>query len=240
MTIRLLLVPLLVFAFVGAAQSAAIENPLIASVCGLDPTDGDLASTCLFTANAAGIPISAYTDFIEDWDTIGYSGLTLATHELFHAIGFTTNYANFANNVNPGPPRTIGNLTLTAANQGTHVDPTVAGQANDIMQPGLPLNTVRTLNANDFGALNLAFGYANTGINITVVNVAGTLDDTDIAIVNAAVAAVENQYNVAGQNNRANFIWSVAEAAPEPGTWVFMIGGGALFAVVSRRRLAVS
>jgi hypothetical protein len=236
---RWTLVPLLVFVLVGAADGAAIENPLIPAVCGLDPTDGDLASTCLFTANATGIPISAYTDFIEDWDTSGWSGITLATHELFHAIGFTVNYANFANNVNPGPPRTIGNLTLTAANLGTHVNPTVAGQANDIMQPGLPMNTVRTLNANDFGALNLAFGYANTGINITAINVGGTLDDTDMAIVNAAIAAVQNQYNVNGQNNRANFTWSVAEATPEPGTWVFMIGGGALF-VVSRRRRAVS
>src|SRR5215831_12607314 len=78
------------------AFGAQVENPLANSVC----TVGGpiLASTCLFSTgnnDLTGRPISARTDFIEDWDTMGFDGLTLATHELFHAIGFTINYADF-------------------------------------------------------------------------------------------------------------------------------------------------
>src|SRR5215471_13609179 len=72
-------------ALAATMQAAVIENPVIANICGA--YNGALASTCQFNTgnvNRTGDPVSARTDFVEEWDSIGYDGLTLATHELFH------------------------------------------------------------------------------------------------------------------------------------------------------------
>lgn len=257
-----LLKPLLAATFVAAVFGAPVENPPVPAVCG--PVN--LASTCLFTANG-GTPVSARTDFIDDWDTQGYNGLTIATHELFHAIGFTVNYGNFANRIIatpgagangiPAGSRSYSTngaangilLGLTPAGSGTHADPGATGaapwpatgynQSNDIMQPDLPLGTARTLSAVDFNVLNNAFGWGTSGIAITVINVNGTHDDTDMAIIMAAVAAIEGHYNNAGNVvGRPTFTWSVAETVPEPGTWGLMIGALLVIIELRRRRRA--
>jgi hypothetical protein len=218
----------------------------------------------LFTsvnANGTGRPISARTDFIEDWDTLGYDGLTLATHELFHAIGFTVNYGDFAAKLGPTPgaggnPPPVGSrsyssaagiqMVLTPANQATHADPAATGaapwpvtgynQANDIMQPTLGQGVVRTLSARDFLVLGDAFGWNTSGITFVTINLGNSHDDVDMAIITAAEAAIMAQWNNAGNvNNRPVFTWTVAEVAPEPATWAFILGGVVLLVAVRRR-----
>ena len=258
------LAPFLALALGGTAYSAAIENPPVQSICGLDPTDGDLGSTCRFmtaNANGTGVPISARTDFIENWDA-QVDGLTLATHELFHAIGFTVNYADFAakliatpgagaNGIPAGSRSYSTNglaggilLTLTASNQGTHADPNTTGaapwpatgynQANDVMQPEQPGNAVRTLSNTDFNVLANAFGWNNTGIKFVINNIGGTLDDTDINLIANAAAAITAHYGTFA--NSPTFTWDVAEAVPEPATWPagFLAAGLILFAAARR------
>lgn len=146
------------------------EGPLQPNVCGAG--GNVLGSTCLFAANAASsVPTSARTDFMDDWDSSGWDGLTLAEHELFHAIGFTVNYAAFAAKVYSTPGAgtggipagsrvystngTVGGIlmVLGPASDGTHSDPNATGaapwpatwqnQANDIMQATLPKGVVR-------------------------------------------------------------------------------------------------
>lgn len=252
--------------FVSTATAAPLENPPVPGVCGWDV--GTLASTCLFTGNigaVGGRPVSARTDFMEDWDTRGWDGLTLATHELFHAIGFTVAYTNFDNHVfvTPGAGGggipagsrvystngTVGGIrmTLTPSGDGTHADPNATGaapwpatgynQANDIMQPLLPQGVARTLSNNNFNVLDDAFGWATTGITINVINIAGTHSDVDLSIIAAAVAAIEGHYNTAGNvEGRPVFTWSVAEVVPEPGTWAMTAGTLAVVIAASRRR----
>ena len=134
-------------------------------------------------------------------------------------------------------------MTLTPSGEGTHADPAATGaapwpatgynQANDIMQPTQPLATVRMLSATDFAVLNNAFNWGVTGIKIQIVNLGGTLDDTDLNIVANAAAAITAQYGSFGTS--PTFTWDVAEVTPEPGTWALLAGGVIVFVAVRRR-----
>ena len=101
------------------------------------------------------------------------------------------------------------------------------------MQPTQPLATVRMLSATDFAALNNAFNWGVTGIKIQIVNLGGTLDDTDLNIVANAAAAITAQYGSFGTS--PTFTWDVAEVTPEPGTWALLAGGVIVFVAVRRR-----
>jgi len=245
-----------------ATPAHAQENPPVASVCGLG--GGATASTCMFTANAQGLPVSARTDWPEDFDTANPDPLNTAEHELFHAIGFTVGYALFAAHVIATPGAGANGIpagsrsystngaangiimVLGAAAGGTHADPAATGAApwpatgynqnNDIMQPNQVVGN--RLNANDAAVLNNAFGWGRTGIRINVVNVGGTLDAADMRIMNNAVAAVNGFWPA--QQNSPVFTWSVAEVSvPEPGTWIMMLVGTGLTGVMLRRRARV-
>ena len=241
------------------ATATAQENPPGASVCGLGA--GDTAVTCLFTANQAGLPVSARTEFPDNFDAPANNPdpLNTAEHELFHSIGFTAAYNLFAarliatpgagaNGILAGSRSFSTNgaangilLVLTPQAQGTHADPAANGvapwpttgynQNNDIMQPSQVVGN--RLNANDAAVLNNAFGWAATGIRINVVNVGGTLDAADMQIMNNAVAAVNAFWPAVG--NSPVFTWSVAEV-PEPATWTFMMIGIAYLGASIRRR----
>ncbi len=236
----------------------AAENPPVASLCGLGA--GDTAATCLFTANAAGLPISARTEFPDEFDAAGNNPdpLNTAEHELFHAIGFTVAYNLFSAKLIATPGAGAGGIpvgsrsfstnglangilmVLTPAAQGTHADPAATGAApwpattynqnNDIMQPSQVVGNV--LNAKDMAVLNSAFAWAATGIQINVVNVGGTLDAADMLIMNNAVAAVNAFWPAVGGS--PVFTWSVAEV-PEPSTWACMLIGIAVVGVSLRR-----
>lgn len=237
------------------------EGPLQHNVCG---AGGDaLASACMFTANvASGIPMSARTDFIEDWDSIGYDGLTLAEHELFHAIGFTVNYPLFDAKiyVTPGAGSdgipagsrvyssdgTVGGIlmVLGPASDGTHSDPNATGaapwpdtgydQADDIMQATLAKGIVRSLNGWDAAILDDAFGYGVTGLNINVINLGNSMSQLDMDIINQAVLATEDLFGPADTNSPV-FTWTVAEV-PEPATFQLVMISLVLMWTVSRRR----
>lgn len=240
-----------------------VENPPVPSVCGLDA--GQTAATCLFAANRAGLPISARTDFPDNFDLAANNPdpLNTAEHELFHGIGFTVAYANFAAKLINTPGRGANGIpaasrsystngmangilmVLTPAASGTHADPAATGaapwpatgynQTNDIMQPNQVMGT--RLNATDASVLNDAFGWAASGIKINVVNIGGTLDATDLAIVNNAVAAVNAFYPAKAKS--PIFTWSVAEV-PEPSTWAMMLVGVGLAGALLRRRALVA
>jgi len=242
-----------------AAPATAQENPPVASLCGLGA--GNTAVTCLFTATPAGLPISARTEFPDNFDALANNPdpLNTAEHELFHAIGFAAAYNLFAarliatpgagaNGIPAGSRSYSTNgaangilLVLTPQAQGTHADPAANGAApwpvtgynqnNDIMQPSQVVGN--RLNASDAAVLNNAFGWAATGIQINVVNVGGTLDAADMQIMNNAVAAVNAFWPAVGKS--PVFTWSVAEV-PEPATWTFMLIGIASLGASIRRR----
>lgn len=231
-----------------ASIATAQENPPVPSVCGL--AAGNTSATCLFTANAAGLPVSARTEWPDNFDAAGNNPdpLNTAEHELFHGIGFTVNYNLFAAKLIPTPgagangvpagSRSYSNngaangilMVLTPAAQGTHADPGATGAApwpatgynqnNDLMQPNQVVGS--RLNANDAAVLDNAFGWVASGIKINVVNVGGTLDAADMQIMNNAVGAVNTFYPVKAAS--PVFTWSVAEV-PEPATWVMMALG---------------
>ena len=247
-----------------AVPAKAQEKPPVAAVC---LTAGQTAATCNFTANKAGLPVSARTDFPDDFDLAANNAdpLNTAEHELFHAIGFTVAYTNFANRLIATPGAGAGGIpagsrsfstngaangilmVITPVALTTHADPGATGaapwpatgynQANDIMQPNQVVGS--RLNANDAAVLDSAFGWIASGIQINVVNVGGTLDAADLMIINNAVAAVNAFYPV--RKNAPVFTWSVAEVvlkggAPEPATWVTMLVGIGLVGGALRRR----
>jgi hypothetical protein len=248
------------------ARAQAAENPPVQSVCGLD--GGETAGTCMYAANAAGLPVSARTEFPDDFDLMANNPdpLNTAEHELFHSIGFTRNYPRFnaklintpgrgANGIPAGSQSYSTNgmangilMVLTPLGQGgNHADPAATGAAPwpatgynqnmDIMQPNQVVGT--RLNANDAAVLNDAFGWMASGIRINVVNIGGTLDGTDLAIINNAVAAVNVFYPV--RANSPVFTWSVAEVTvPEPATWATMLLGIGLAGAFIRRRVRIA
>jgi hypothetical protein len=192
--------------------------------------------------------------------------LNTAEHELFHGIGFNEFYPRYAAKLinTPGRgangiPGTSRSYSTSGMNNGiimvligtgqaggeSHSDPAATGAAPwpatgynqnmDIMQPTQVVGT--RLNANDAAVLNDAFGWGATGIRINVVNLGGTLDATDLMVINNAVAAVNAFWPV--QANSPVFTWSVAEVnlVPEPTTWATMLLGiGVAGAVIRRRR----
>jgi hypothetical protein len=262
--------PSLIFAFaatylVNVGHATPIlnpEGPLQRNVCG---AGGEaLASTCLFTANAASdIPMSARTDFIEDWDSIGYDGLTLAEHELFHAIGFTVKYPVFDAKiyVTPGAGSggipagsrvyssdgTVGGIlmVLGPASDGTHSDPNATGtapwpatgydQTDEIMQSTLAQGVIRSLNGWDAAVLDDAFGYGVTGLNIGVINLGNSMSQLDMGILNQAVHVTEDLFGPVDANSPI-FTWTVAEAS-EPATFPLVMISLVLMWTVSRRRI---
>lgn len=232
-----------------AAPATAVpvdpENPPVRSICDLGA--GDTAATCMFKPSMAGLPMSARTEFPEDFDASNPDPLNTAEHELFHAIGFAVAYPRFDAKLiaTPGAgamgipagsrsystnKMANGILMVLVPDDGTHTDPAATGaapwpatgynQAKDIMQPTQVKDT--RLNANDAAVLNDAFGWTASGIKINIVNVGGTLDATDLAIINNAVAAVNAFYPV--KMNSPVFTWSVAEV-PEPSSLFLLVGG---------------
>ena len=247
---------------VAPAQAQQKENPPVPSVCKL--TAGQTASTCLFTANAAGLPVFARTEFPDEFDVTNPDPLNTAEHELFHAIGFTTAYARFGAKLIPTPGAGAGGIpagsrsysnngkaggilmTLVPAADGTHADPGATGaapwpatgydQANDIMQPNQVVGN--RLNALDAIILDDAFGWGTSGIQINIINVGGTLDATDLKFLTDAIAAVNAFYP--SKKDSPVFTWAVAEVGlvPEAGTWVTMVIGFGLAGAALRRRAA--
>jgi hypothetical protein len=216
-----------------------VENPPVPPVCGAQ--DPVLASTCLFMMNGAGLPTSARTDFQENWDEQGYVPLTLAEHELLHAIGFAAvAYPRFANmliatpgagaNGIPAGSRSFSSngmasgIVMTLTPDGNHADPAATGmapwpatgynEANDIMQPTLGMGVQRSISAQDARVLDLAFGWQGSGIQIALNNIGGSMSSNDIAILSTAIRDV-NQFFPANANSPI-FTWSVAEVTPEP------------------------
>ena len=244
------------------ADPIDLEGPLQQNVCGAY-TGGALASTCNFTADAGGTPTSARTDFVDEWDSLGYDGLTLALHELFHAIGFTANYDNFADNLYATPGAgangipdgsrvystdgTVGGIlmTLTPSDLATHADPDATGaapwpatgydQSDDLMQPFLPLNTVRLPSDALWAVLDDAFGWGTTGITIFIHNLGGSHSDADLELLAAAAGIITDHYGSFG--NSPTFDWYVAEVAPEP-SLLILISLGGLATLRARRRRA--
>jgi hypothetical protein len=107
----------------------------------------------------------------------------------------------------------------------------------DIMQPNQVVGT--RLNANDAAVLDNAFGWVASGIRINVVNVGGTLDATDLTVINNAIAAVNAFYPI--RANSPVFTWSVAEVlVPEPATWATMLLGMGLVGACIRRRARIA
>jgi hypothetical protein len=248
------------------ARAQAMENPPVPSVCDLGA--GENASTCMFMANAMGLPVSARTDFPDDFDLAANNPdpLRTAEHELFHGIGFTTAYQRFRQRLIPTPGAGMNGIpagsrsystngmangiifVLTPAAMGTHADPAATGAApwpatgynenRDVMSPNQIVGT--RLNANDAAVLNNAFGWGAAGIRINIVNVGGTLDATDLAILNNAVAAVNAFWPA--QAGSPVFTWSVAEVTlvPEPATWATMLLGMGVVGAVVRRRARIA
>ena len=246
------------------ARAQVKENPPVPSVCKLGA--GQTASTCLFTANAAGIPVFARTEFPDEFDVNNKDPLNTAEHELFHAIGFTIQYKRFGDKLMPTPGAGAGGIpagsrsyskdgkaggilmTLVPAADGTHADPGATGaapwpatgydQSKDIMQPDQVVGT--RLNANDAAVLDDAFGWATSGIQIDIINVGGTLDATDLKFLTDAVAAVNVFYPV--KKGSPIFTWAVAEVGlvPETTTWVTMVIGFGLAGMALRRRARIA
>jgi hypothetical protein len=254
----------MVLAF-SAVPAKAVENLPVNSLCG--GLDGATGATCMFTGNGgngAGIPISARTEFPDEFDTaaVNMDPLNTAEHELFHAIGFAIFYNNFDNKLIATPGRGANGIPALSESYSTngmangilmvmdptaalsHADPAATGagpwpatgynQNMDIMQPSQVIGT--RLNANDAAVLADAFGWNTTGIRINVVNVGNSLDDDDLGIINNAIAAVNAFWPV--QANSPVFTWSVAEVlpVPEPSTWATMLLGMGLVSVWIRRR----
>lgn len=243
-----------------AAPARAQEHPPIASICGLGPHAS--ATTCQYTANEKGLPISARTEFPDDFDQTNADPLNTAEHELFHAIGFSTAYAKFAGKLIPTPGAgsngipagsrsyskdgTAGGIlmTLVPAAGGAHSDPDADGmapwpatgydQGSDIMQPGQVVGS--RLNDHDAAVLNDVFGWGKSGIHIDIVNVLDTLDGADLALLSSAAAALQAFY----PNNADSpiFTWYVAEVTPgpEPATWGMMLCGFGLVGGTMRAR----
>lgn len=124
-------------------------------------------------------------------------------------------------------------MVLTPSGVGTHADENATGanpwpatgynQANDLMQAYLAMGVSLTISAVDAAILDDAFGWLTSGISITAVNVGGTMSQTDMAIINNAIAAVNAFFPV--KHNSPTFTWSVAEV-PEPGSlWLFIVAG---------------
>jgi hypothetical protein len=249
-------------AFAGPIPANEVEGPLQKNVCHVGGTE--LAVTCLFKANADGIPMSARTDFVEDWDTIGYDGLTLAEHELFHAIGFTIAYAKFAPKLIATPGAGTGpipagsrsystngaangiKMVLTPAADATHSDPKATGaapwpatgydQKDDIMSPEQGKGVVQSLNANDAAILNDAYGYGASGIKINVINLGNSHSKVDMDIINKAVTAATELFG-AVKDTSPVFTWTVAEV-PEPTSVALLMVGFTAFGIAVRRRQA--
>ena len=247
-----------------SAWAQAAENPPVPSVCKLGK--GQTASTCLFTANAAGILVFARTEFPDEFDVSNKDPLNTAEHELFHAIGFTIQYKRFKDKLIPTPGAGAGGIpagsrsyskngkadgilmTLVPAADGTHADPGATGaapwpatgydQSKDIMQPDQLVGS--RLNATDAAVLDDAFGWATSGIQINIINVGGTLDATDLKFLTDAIAAVNAFYPV--KKESPVFTWAVAEVGlvPETTTWVTMVIGFGLAGAAMRRRTRIA
>ena len=71
---------LLETAYADVIPVGEVEGPLVyPNRCPF--SDNTLASTCDFMPDMSGLPKQARTEFVEDWDTIGFDGETLAVHE---------------------------------------------------------------------------------------------------------------------------------------------------------------
>jgi hypothetical protein len=157
-----------------------------------------LAVTSAFTEDGGGQPISALMRFRDQniWfldpnplgcppDAIGANTdmLSVAEHELGHAVGFTRFYTLFAGNIGAAMPdgrrpfNCVGTpnatATLVPQDQGTHSDP--ATHPGDMMVPTIPQNTRRLISQLDMDMLGCTFMYsinnppvANAGSNATV------------------------------------------------------------------------
>lgn len=80
--------------FAGPILVNSVEGPPQGNLC---RAHGEIhAATCEAKVGRGGIPVSGLTDFVEDWDSLGESNLYTAVHELFHAIGFSGRFDNFA------------------------------------------------------------------------------------------------------------------------------------------------
>lgn len=211
-----------------------------------------VAVTSDFTENGSNLPTSASTLFNEPTWSNG-DPLDTAEHELFHAIGFTIAYTNFAAHVQA--PIAVGNpnagdrpftlntngtggtlALLTPADDGTHVDP-AAGVVNgrnqnlSIMQPSL-VNGQR-INAWEAQILNAAFGWDTRNIKINVVY-ATTFTAAQKTNITDAVTAVQNIF---GSNGTGSvFTWTVSVASvPEPSS-IALVGLGSVLIVGANRR----
>lgn len=196
-----------------------------------------VAATSNFHETAAKLPDSASTAFYEPLWSNG-DPLNTAEHELFHAIGFTVAYTNFASHVQaaiaagnpnagdrPFNSKTDGTGTtlalLTPASDGTHVDPgagTVNGRNQNlsIMQPNL-VNGQR-LAAWEAQILNSAFAWDTLNIQIKVVY-ATAFTNAQKTSITGAVDAVQTLF---GSNGTGTvFTWTVS-VVPEPSSYVMM------------------
>jgi hypothetical protein len=146
------------------AKALPPYQPGVEYVIGSNPADAGeytaLAVTDNFNSDPdAGCPTSARIRFNSDvldwyWGTSSpvpstqFDAMTVACHEIAHAVGFAVSYERFADNVVSGPPRQYDldcdeHANLTDAAQGTHTDPGM--YPDDIMSPELPAGTRRPM-----------------------------------------------------------------------------------------------
>ena len=211
-----LVVAAFVVCLVGFAAAARAEDTTLAITYGFTGSGG----------GTSGNPTLAFSAFLPGgfFAENNADKITTATHELFHAVGWTVNYDTFSAKIfltpgqgtGPIPANsrvystngTVGGIkmVLIPSGNGTHSDQNATGaapwpatgynQANDIMQTNLVSGS--TLTAADAAVLNDAFTWSTRGIKINLLND----DPTDfapasanLADINAAITAVQTLFN---------------------------------------------
>jgi len=211
-----------------------------------------LASTTDYK-DPKGMPVSATTSFYEPAFTGPDTNQNLtAQHELLHAIGFTKEYQNFLDHIQPSPqgasqpftqnPDGSGTLLALLKPPGDHVDP-LGGVRNgfdqklSLMRPdGAPFSG--SMGRFEQEILDAAFDWSHKNLAITpVYDGAFTAVEKDAVV--QAVAEAENLFR--SDRSGSKFTWTVKIVnSPEPSSLiVFAASLGVLFVVKRRRSVGI-